>query len=533
MFESRKARLTIACAVALGTLSLSQGLYAQQGSWTKDKSPLTITWFVDQDWYQKKWDGEKDLLDKKITTDTGITVDIVSGNSDKLSVLIASGNLPDVVTTWVGSPQRAVMEKGGVLLPFNDLVSKYAPDFNVPKSMQDWYRNADGNYYGYVNYFYAKERMAKGNFYVTHNRFSIRQDIADKLGIKVADFSTKDGAIAALLKVKAAAPTYNDLKVIPFYPANASLNQSVEYMAQMFGAVAEDSNGQYADWRKSPAALESLKFYNELFNKGLMPTDAITMSREQIGGKVANGAVFMLQGIQVESYMKTLQGSDAKAVYSLVGPIKGAEGKITALSTSGLTGWTISMITKNAKHPERIIRFMDYMAQPETVLDCQWGPLGAAWEMVDGHVRQFPTVTAEYKADWTMANQKYGDGTFPWFVDWLPIQRTFPLPQTDIEKSNAAYERDVYGPYVKDDTSFSDLVPESSDDVGIAAKLDQYWTRQVAKMIVAKPAQVESIYKESIAQMDALGWASWQKAVNTVFQKNKARLGLKLAYPKN
>ena len=505
-------------------------------SWTWDTSPVKLTWFVDQDWYKKNWDTENCLLDRKITDETGVTVEITSGNGDKFNALIASDSLPDIVSTWIGSSQRQTLEKNQMVHPFNQLIENYAPDFKVPQSMQDWFRNEDGNYYGYVNYFYAPEDMQEGNYYVTHNNFRIRKDIAEQLGIKVSDFDTKEGTIQALKKVRDAKIQYDGLDVIPFYPCAGpgDLLLDVQYMAQQFGADYEDAEGNWLDWRMQPETLEALQFYNTLYNEGLMPVDAITLNIEQKGAKVANGSVFMIQGRQVENQWNDLESRDENAVYLLVGPIKGDEGKTPYLTTSGLTGWTMTMITTNAKNPDRAVRFLNYMTQPEIILQTWWGPEGVAWDMVDGHVVIKPEVEEEYKRDWAAANQKYGDKTFEWLVSWLPIQRTYPIPTKQHMIDNEKYEREVYGKYIFDDRCFSDVMVEAgTEEAGIYEKLNNYWIGQVAKIIVAKPEEVAAMYHEAVEKSKELGWQKFYDATNARFKANKAKLGIEFAYPPN
>lgn len=505
-------------------------------SWTWDTTPVKLTWFVDQDWYKKTWDIQNCLLDKKITEETGVTIEITSGNGDKFNALIASDSLPDIVSTWIGSSQRQVLEKNKMVLPFNELVANYAPDFKVPQSMQDWFRNEDGNYYGYVNYFYAPEEMQEGNYYVTHNNFRIRKDIADKLGIKVSDFDTKEGTLEALRKVRDSKIQYNGLDIIPFYPCAGTrdLLLDVQYLAQQFGAAYEDAEGNWLDWRMQPETLEALKFYNTLYHEELMPTDAVTLKIEQKGAKVANGSVFMIQGRQVENQWNELESRDENAVYLLVGPIRGDEGKTPYLTTSGLTGWTMTMITKNAKRPDRAVRFLNYMTQPENILQTWWGPEGATWDMVDGHVVIKPEVEEEYKKDWAAANLKYGDKTFEWLVSWLPIQRTYPIATKQYVIDNEKYEKEVYGKYVFDDKCFSDITVEAgTEEAGIYEKLNTYWISQVAKIIVADPGDVTMMYHEAVEKSKELGWQKFYDATNARFKWNKAKLGIEFAYPPN
>ncbi|MCM3746418.1 hypothetical protein M3223_03530 [Paenibacillus pasadenensis] len=502
----------------------------QEGpSWTWDKTPLKIKWFVDADWYKKNWDTGINTLDKKITEETGISVEFITGNSDKFNALIASGQLPDLVTTYHGSPQRELLEKGKRVLPLNELIEKYAPDFKVPQSMQDWFRNKDGNFYGYVNYFYAPEEMTEENYYVTHNKLSMRKDLAEQLGIPREGLDTKAGMLDALRKVRDAKLEYNGQKVIPFYPLE---EKGAQYFAQQFGMAWEDPQGNWLDWRKQPEALEAVKFMNQLYRENLMPLDSMLLKEEQLGSKVANGTVFAYQGQKMDQYASKMEGASEKIGYWIAGPVKGDSAKEAYLSSSGLNGWTMTMITKDSKHPDRLVRFFEYMTQPEIVLNNVHGIEGVTWDMVDGHVVKKPEVQAELDKDWAAASQKYLNG-MEWFTNWVPVQRSFPLPANELQRSNGEYESKVYGPRVMDDRTFDGLIPDAgTPEVATGVKLDEYWKKMESKMVLAKDdAELESLYKEAIQYMDQHDWQKWYDIMNAKFKANKEKLGLKFAYP--
>ena len=89
------------------------------------------------DWYGKVFDPVNNIADKKLQTETGITVNIITGDADKLNALIVSGELPDVVTFDAVASQRLQMENAGLVLDLEDLAENYAPDLNVPQSQKD------------------------------------------------------------------------------------------------------------------------------------------------------------------------------------------------------------------------------------------------------------------------------------------------------------------------------------------------------------------------------------------------------------
>ncbi|WP_019909012.1 extracellular solute-binding protein [Paenibacillus sp. HW567] len=491
-----------------------------------DKSPLTINWFVAAEGYQKKWDTENVLLDKMITDDTGITIKFTSGNDEKLGAMIASGNIPDVVTVYNPSIQRKTLEKSGLVAPLDELIKIYAPDFKVPQSAQDWYRNEDGHYYGLVNFFYAKEKMQEGvDTLATHIDITARKDIMDRLGIKPEDFSTKEGTIEALRKVKAAKIKYNGFDMIPAYFDHYNL-------IQFFGASPETKDGQWQDTVRTPESLEAFKFLNQLYREGLMPEDSVTLTTDQKIEKVTAGSVFAKTSVLVK--WDALYNADPNALFVPVGPIKGDAGNAFHFTPSPLSGWMLTMVGSKSKHQERIVKLLQYLSQDEMSLNAVHGPRGIAWDYDEnGKVKFTEQRVKEYAANPDSAKRKY-DANFAWLVDWVPVKRTWPAPANDLEKVTA--EHDAYF----EQFAFNDLALEAvtveggTIEAGIEAKIKTNREKMLAKIILAKTEQdVEKLFNQMLKEDDELGFQQVSEYKNKKFQEAKEKLGIKFAWPAN
>lgn len=131
-------------------------------------------------WYNKVWDVQNSLLDRMITEETGISVEISSGGAEKTSVLIASGDLPDVLAmpVWSSNHLRLQLENAGWVWNLNELISQYAPDLGVPQDMIDWYTNpTTEGWYSLMNYYFSLEELERGAWLTTHNTLYARSDI--------------------------------------------------------------------------------------------------------------------------------------------------------------------------------------------------------------------------------------------------------------------------------------------------------------------------------------------------------------------
>lgn len=175
-----------------------------KASWEQDTSPIELEWFVAYDWIDLGFDPDNNEFDKWIYTDTGITIKYTIGSQEKLNVLMATGNLPDIVTYDAVSAERENMENSGMLMPLDELKEKYAPDMQVSDGMMNWYRNEnDGKWYAWVSYFSDLEEHEKeGVSLESHNMNYARKDIMDALNIDPASMTIKEGFLAALQTVK-------------------------------------------------------------------------------------------------------------------------------------------------------------------------------------------------------------------------------------------------------------------------------------------------------------------------------------------
>lgn len=71
---------------------------------------------------------------------------------------------------------------------------------------------------------------------------------------------------------------------------------------------------------------------------------------------------------------------------------KGGLGLRNVLEGPSIAGWTLTLISKQCKDPERAIRFMSYMMSEEGQQDIYLGPEGVTWEEKDGKRQFLPEV---------------------------------------------------------------------------------------------------------------------------------------------
>ncbi|MCL6459752.1 MAG: extracellular solute-binding protein, partial [Gorillibacterium sp.] len=119
------------------------------------KEPLEFSFYGHYDWYTMPTWGE-DLASKWIKENLKVNVVPVSsgGNAQqKMSTMIVSGNLPDVIWMERGADVEKLRAEGQ-LVAFDDYLDKY-PNFKkwVGDSTIDMLRSPDGKIYQFPNWY--------------------------------------------------------------------------------------------------------------------------------------------------------------------------------------------------------------------------------------------------------------------------------------------------------------------------------------------------------------------------------------------
>ncbi len=503
-----------------------------QPSWKQDTSDCTITWFFAYDFYGKKFNEKDNAFDKKLYEQTGIKLDIQTGDKDKLNMLIQTGKLPDVITLDANSTQRKLLEDQGMVQPLNTLRDQYAPDLLVPQSMIDWYTAKDGNWYSIASYYYGNDNIKDNDgFFETHNQNYVRDDILKEIGMTYDDLRTKEGFLNALRAVKEKNIQYNGQPVIPYMVQFNSMADV--YVAQQLGAAQEDKDGNFQSFYTTPQYREAMLLFNQMYREGLLTDASFTVDKSQLEQEVAAGRVFAsTEKTNVSIARNSLYAADNNAKILYAGQFTGDTNDKVIVPAKSNMGWTATMINKNAKNPDRIIRLFAYLNTKESVLDNEYG--ADAWTLDEtGHVVRDPEVQALAEDNPTEFTARYA-GDMGWTSDFTFIQGTRP-------KADSVWSEDIYlhthddRIVIYDDKSFSDVAPEAgSDEAAIDARIKEYKQQALGRIITAPTAEkCEAELDAALAEMENLGLSKLTAYQNELFQQNKKKLGLKFAYPGN
>ena len=330
---------------------------ADTPAWKLDKTKDTkLTWYVNADWWNKSW-GE-DLVTKQIKEDLNLDVEFITGDNTKLNTFFASGDMPDLITIFDSSSQVAQTANKWAL-PLQDLAKKYDPYFTkvAQKQTLDWYKLKDGKTYGYPSYSNTSQDYEDGTIPST-DAFIIRKDVLDAIGD--VDFKTPEGFVSAMKTIKEKVPDLVPFGFNSFDASNSSLDATLQNML----GVPIIKDGKFYERNLDEDYVTWLKALRQVHQDGNISDDSFADDEETLKEKVSSGkyATMLLQAFhQKGTELQTWMSSNPGKEYVAVDAMESTEGNEPTLSQAGLSGWTITYISKKTKNPAKAIQLYTYL----------------------------------------------------------------------------------------------------------------------------------------------------------------------------
>lgn len=495
--------------------------------WKEDTSPIELGYYANFSWFSLDWN---DATAERVTAKTGVDLNFmkpVVDDGQKLNMMIAGNQLPDILTLDKNDAALKKMAEAGMLWSLDELIDQYAPKMReiLPKEILSNYQMADGKTYQFTTWIQGEAWQKAAREYdqiVGTNQpvMTVRKDYYDEIGrpeIKnMADF------IAAVKQMKE-----NHPDKIGFYPADGSMS------ADEFGKSAKLSHygiqmGLSTDFAEKDGGIqwvvrddkfkEPMKYLNEMYLEGILTKDPFIDTKDVGKAKIEQGDVI--------SYCWTISdgekvpGDNPETTYEILPPFE-TYGQIRTGA-----GWLATVIPKTCKNPERAIRFLEYLASVEGHSDVSWGiegdtyqdPVaGAQWHMVDGKPVLLEEYVKDKNADWGGVASRNGLGEY-----WIACNELlWNLPWWNDQDERMNKFNEQFGKYVefRPELDIQDPSPESEEGI-IRQKAFSLLQQYSVKMIFTE--DFESVYQEFIQKIDELGMNKVE-AYWTAEYKNKTK----------
>ncbi|MGG6310842.1 ABC transporter substrate-binding protein [Paenibacillus macerans] len=498
------------------------------GAPVDDKTPITLTWFD-----KNTGDPFTNPVAKAITEKTGVTVEIQqpTGNpAEKLNLMLASNDLPDVVMLDRGSDIMNKYISSGAVIPLNDLIEKYGP--NISKMYGDTLkktRSADGKNYYLANWYGLEQYPVFG--------FLMRMDLMKELGVgdKVNNGEpfTAEEFENLLKQFKEKYPTIDGKETIPMTLNGENMSGVTGTFKGMFGIMPfYEVNGELQKDIRDPRYLDMMKYMNSLYRQGLLDKEWVTMKTKQYQQKLAAGNIFATADASwnagtsnglLKAEAKDPATAEERQFYQYKVLAPGVGPDQTSYGPKSSLGWDGVAISKTNKDPVRTIKFLDFLASEEGQYLMMWGVEGEHWDMVDGkHVPRQEVLDA-FKKNWDEAARSTGIRKWTWAIkngpgsDGTPydlIGRYSSDPTTDLAIKNLADTSFDTAPY--DSLGPAGGTPEAIMETKVNETINEYFL----KMALAPSEQdVVSLYDTMMKEVEAAGLPKLEQVYNKNYQE--------------
>jgi putative aldouronate transport system substrate-binding protein len=256
--------------VVIGLLTLT--LMSAAGFTAKAPANLTVcmpNWGASTD--PGLQEAVKDYMEKQTKTSIKMLAIPMNAYSDKINVLLASGDIPDVYRVTKAMVNVQAYTNRGYTAELDKYVRKVKE-----------FRKIDRKYFNYMRVNGKIHAIPMGK--ESEKVLWTRKDILDKYGVKLSSTPTTEEFYNEMKKVK---------DIIPLsFP---KFMDNMPFFYSTFGAYDEfikNKRGKYYDAFNSPEMKECLKYVNRLYKEGILdkefPTcDNTTLRNNLISGKAA------------------------------------------------------------------------------------------------------------------------------------------------------------------------------------------------------------------------------------------------------
>lgn len=491
-------------------------------------TPITLDWYIDYSWFVGGW-GEN-LVSKTITEETGVSVNFVTpkGNEgEMLNSMISSDSLPDLITLGWWNSQVNTMINSDMVYALNELADEYDAYFYevMDPVVVSWYTNSDGNIYCYPNSSCTPQDVEKYDELGSNQTFLVRKDIYEAIGCP--DMTTIEGFSAA---VKKAVEMYPEVDGKPLIPIGAHEFDemgcvSFDKYLMNFLAVPREEDGVYYDRYTDPEYLRWLKAFRQLGQEGYLADCIFTDTRTQMSEKIAEGRYFCMlyQRTDLADQQKLLYADNPDSIYIAVDGPRNSRGDDYVLPTNSTNGWTVTLISKNCKNPERAIGLMDYMLSEHGQKVISLGVEGEMYDVVDGEYVIREEVLDLLYSDREEYNRIYGADNTYWMLqnnvmqlEWMPGTQE-PLLQM---------EEWTY-PYTQYQGQYEVYISEDSQVGNVYTKINTLWSKTLPQLLLAdSDEEFDAIMESFVEEREALGFELLVEEETRQMHENMERLGM-------
>lgn len=501
MMKRRYIRVISMCsALMLGVLSVG----CNTSGVNKGEKREKIVWLTTGDAGAKPL-LKTDRIVEEINNRLGIELVMniaPDGNTEKINVAMASGDLPDIVTGSYGTAATQQWIDDGMLVPFNEYLDKSPTVKKILEEQYPWSVAKDGKFYGLP----FITQMNKAN-----SLPSFRQDWLENLGMKVPE--TLEEFKQTLMAFTYDDPDGNgkdDTIGITTTKGIGTWNFIFYAYGRSYADYALDKDGNVIPVFEHESFKKGMEYLKDLWQEGVIDKEFMLNDAKKAEEKFYKGrAGYFTPALfrHVSRLENNLQQvyPEGKLGYAL--PPKGEDGSFG--NSSQGKGGMFTAVTVKCKAPEKAMAFIEFMNSEEGTDLLRKGIEGIHYTMDGDKI----VYNEEERAKDNFSENGWAHplawGSFAWPLEAGYLPETEPAKDRALESIELAtqaqkpnlipnkFEAEIENGSVVGDLYeqyFLDMMQGKIDiDQGVA-ELSQKWRAQGGEEILK---QANEIYKAS------------------------------------
>ncbi|WP_217586487.1 extracellular solute-binding protein [Lentibacillus saliphilus] len=335
--------------------------------------------------------------------------------NEQLNLAFGGGNLPDAFhSTFMGSSTLMKYGDQGVLIPLNDLIEDYAPNF---KALMEEYPEIEQSITMPDGNIYAFPTMGDPDFlaYRTAPMLYIHEEWLNELGMDMPE--TTEEFYQYLKAVKEQGPSNGEVEEVPF--SAPTMDHFYANLRGAFGVANKGSQSGYVDldpdtndYRFYPVSNDYkalLEYLNKLYSEGLIEQNIFSIEHDQYLANSSEGRY----GSTVWYSPTQVMGEEVGSKYTGVPALEGPDGDKMFVNLKGaVRSLGAFAITNENEYPASTVRWIDHFYGEDGIRMYFMGIEGETFEYnADGEVEYTDKVLGD--KDLSFSEQVSRFLTFP------------------------------------------------------------------------------------------------------------------------
>ena len=469
LFSKKLLSVLLASSMVIGSASALTGCGSKKNEVIKLNVYSQLANFSGK---QIGWSA--DILKKKFN----VELNIIPEGDGVFETRMTSGTLGDIVVWGADNDKYPLAVKNNLLFGWEDdnVLDEYGP--YIKKNMPDALKKnkeltktitngASDKLYGFGANVALNSKDHESFFYTWDTRW----DLYKKLGYpKVKNLQDYHKMLKNMQKLCPSDDSGNKVYAVSLWPDwDDAMVMYVKAMATAYYGYDElalglydPTNGKYHDaLEENGPYLEMLKWFNDLYQDGLIDPDSMTQTYDEMIAKVQNGGtLFSIFNYSGSLGYNTKEHTSAGKLMYCMKP-EDASPIVYGMNTQG--GDRVWSIGAKTEYPEKCMEIINYLATPEGRMTMEYGPKGYTWDYDDQKHAYLTDVGVKCQND---KNTTMGGGYKGSYHDGeLQINNvTWSLDASNPDSDGETYNKESWASY--NATPSSDIEKDWRDKTG-------------------------------------------------------------------